>query len=182
LRFALGEGAYVEHIPDALIPQAGSRYRQLLEVSVAPGSAFVSAETIAPGRRAHGERFAYELLELTTVARRGGRELCAERLRFAPRESRVDRPGVLGEADYLVTVFAVAPESDVGALADRIDAALACADVPGARGAAGVLPNRAGAFARILAADAPGAGRMLRIAWAAARACLIGLPLPEGRK
>jgi urease accessory protein len=182
LRFALAAGAYVEHIPDALIPQAGSRYRQVLDVSVARGAAFVSVETIAPGRRAHGERFAYELLELTTVVRRDGRELCADRLRLAPGRSAVDRAGVLGEADYLVTLLAVAPDSDAGALAGRIDAALESADVAGSRGAAGELPNGAGALARSLAADAPSAGTMLRVAWAAAREYLIGIPLPEARK
>jgi urease accessory protein len=182
LRFVLSHGAYVEHVPDALIPQAGSRYHQLLDVSVAHGAVFVSAETVAPGRRAHGERFAYDLLELTTVVRRDGRELCADRLRLAPGRSPVDRPGVLGAADYLVTLFAVAPESDAGVLAGRIDAALASADVVGASGAAGELPNGSGALARILARDAPGAALMLRVAWAAARQCLAGLPLPEGRK
>jgi urease accessory protein len=182
LRFALAQGAYVEHIPDALIPQAGSRYRQVLDVSLGRDAAFVSAETIAPGRRAYGERFAYDLLELTTVVRRDGRELCADRLRLSPARSRIDRAGLLGDADYLVTVLAVAPDSDTLALAGRIDAALASADLPSARGAAGELPNGAGALARILASDAPSAGRMSRLAWAAARDYLIGLPLPEARK
>jgi urease accessory protein len=182
MRFVLGPGAYVEHIPDVLIPQAGARYRQLVEVSLGFGAAFVSAETIASGRRAHGERFAYDLLELTTVARRDGRELCSDRLRLKPTRYRVDQPGLLGEAEYLATLFAVAPESDARALAGAIDAALAGADVGEARGAAGELPGSVGALARILAKDAPSAARMVRLAWGAARECLIGLPLPEGRK
>ncbi|HEY4824235.1 MAG TPA: hypothetical protein VIH49_04220, partial [Solirubrobacteraceae bacterium] len=92
--------------------------------------------------------------------------------------------GVLGGADYLVTLLAVAPESDGGALADRIDASLASASVglAPARAAAGALPGGAGALARMLAPDAPTAGRMLRVAWAAAREFLVGLPLPELRK
>lgn len=177
LYFELAEGAYVEHIPDALIPQAGSRYRQLVSVELAAGAAFVTTETIGPGRRAHGERFAYELLELSTVARRNGRELCAERLRLEPKRARLDRAGVLGRYDYLVSLLALAPESDTSALAASIDAALA--DV---NGASGELPNNAGALARILAPDARSAERALRRAWAAARDALLGLPLPERRK
>jgi urease accessory protein len=177
LRFELLEGAYIEHIPDALIPQAGARYHQLIRVELEVGAAFVTAETIGPGRRAHGERFAYDFLELSTEVRRNGRELCAERLRLEPARARPDRAGVLGANDYLVTLLAFAPESDTSALAARIDGAVA-----DHRGAAGELPNGAGALARMLAPDANGAERVLRCAWAAAREALLGLPLPERRK
>jgi urease subunit gamma/beta len=82
--FSLGERAYVEHVPDALIPQGGARYRQHTLVELAHGSAFIGTETIAPGRLAHGEEFACERLELTTEVRFDGRELCAERLALEP--------------------------------------------------------------------------------------------------
>ena len=180
LRFELSPGAYVENMPDALIPQAGTRYRQRTVVELAAGATFVSAETIAPGRRAHGERFAYDLLELTTEVRRDGRELCVETLRLEPGRARPDVAGVLGGADYLVTLLALAPESDAASLAATIDAALAAGE--GFRGAAGELPRGAGAVVRILAPDAPSAERALRSAWAAARHALLGLPLPERRK
>jgi urease accessory protein len=173
LRFELAAGAYVENMPDALIPQAGTRY-------LAAGATFVSAETIAPGRRAHGERFAYELLELTTQVRRDGRELCVETLRLEPGRARPDVAGVLGGADYLVSLLALAPESDAARLAATIDAALAAGE--GFCGAAGELPRGAGAVVRILAPDAPSAERALRCAWAAARHALLGLSLPERRK
>ncbi len=182
LRFELGEDAYVEYIPDPLIPHAGSQHTQSMDVDLATGAMFVGCETIAPGRRARGERFAYDLLELRTSVRRGGRELCAERLRLEPRRAPPDRPGILGDADYVVSVIAVAPEADVEALARTIDEALAGHAGAGVRGAAGELPNRAGALARILARDAVTAHDALRSAWSAARMALVGLPLPERRK
>lgn len=180
LRFKLGAGAYVENIPDPLIPHAGSRYCQETSVELALGAMFVAAETVAPGRRARGERFAYDLLELRTVVSRDGQELCAEALRLEPSRARVDRAGVLGASDYLVSLIAVAPESDAGALAASIDAALA--EDGSVRGAAGELPGGVGALARILAPNAVSANRASRGAWAAVRAALIGLPLPERRK
>jgi urease accessory protein len=182
LRFVLGTGAYVEHVPDPLIPQAGSRFTQNMSVELAADAMFVAAETVAPGRRARGERFAYDLLELRTSVRRGSRELCAERLRLEPRRAPPDRQGVLGDADYLVSLIAIAPDRDVAALASAIGDALAGHSGGGARGAAGELPNCAGALARILARDAVAADESLRVAWAAARMALIGLPLPERRK
>lgn len=182
LRFVLGAGAYVEHLPDPLIPHAGSTFSQHMSVELAPDAMFVAAETVAPGRRARGERFAYDLLELQTSVRRGDRELCAERLRLEPRRAPPNRPGVLGDAEYLVSLIALAPERDVAALASAIGDAFAGHSGAGVRGAAGELPNGAGALARILAPDAVAADHALRSAWAAARLVLIGLPLPERRK
>ena len=96
VQFTLAPGAYVEHVPDSLIPQGGSRFLQRVLVDLDETATFVGAETIAPGRRAFGERFAYEFLELSTEVRCGGRELFVERLRFEPRRARPDRGGALG--------------------------------------------------------------------------------------
>jgi urease accessory protein len=180
LHFAVRDGAYVEHVPDPLIPQAGSRYRQCTSVELSGDGALVTAETISPGRRAHGERFAYDLLELSTEVRHDGRELCAETLRLEPGRARPDRAGVLADGDYLVTLLALAPAADVASLVRVVDGALEAA--PGVLGAAGELPNGAGVLARMIAADAPGAARALTVAWAAARRELAGLPLPPVRK
>jgi urease accessory protein len=177
LRFRIAERAYVEHIPDALIPQAGARYRQVACVELGDGAALVTAEMVAPGRRAHGERFAFERLELAVDVHRGGAELCADRLVLEPARARPDRAGVLGDCDYLVSLLVLAPESDAGALAASIDAVLA-----GHGGAAGELPNRAGAIARALCPTASDAEHALRGAWGAAREVLTGLPAPQRRK
>ena len=180
VRIVVGEDAYVENVPDPLIPQAGARYRQRTEIELEGGAACVSAETLAPGRRAAGERFAYGLVELETAVRHDGRELCADALSLEPARARPDRAGVLGDGDYLVTLLALAPGRDAAALAATMDGALA--GLPGVRGAAGELPHGAGALARALAPDAPAAERALRAAWGAARRALLGLPLPAVRK
>jgi urease accessory protein len=177
LQFELSAGAYAEHIPDPLIPHAGACYRQATVADLGTGAMFLTAETIAPGRRAHGERFAYKRLDLSTSVSRRGRELFADRLRLEPGRARVDRPGVLADGDYLVSLLAVAPDADVEALSARVDAALA-----GHGGAAGELPNRAGVVGRAIASTADAADRALRSAWRAARLELIGVPLPERRK
>jgi urease accessory protein len=180
VRFVVGPGAYVEHVPDVLIPQRGTRYRQRTTVELEGDAVLVTAETVSPGRRAHGERFAYDVLELQTSAWHEGRELCAESLLFEPGRARPARPGVLSDGDYLVTVLAFAPARDTARLASVVDRALTAA--PGVVGAAGELPNGAGVLARIVAGDAPSAQRGLRTAWGAARRELIDAPLPPVRK
>lgn len=180
LRFELEPGAYVEHIPDALIPQQGTRFHQRTVVDVAPGAAFVGAETIGPGRRAHGERFAYDSVTLTTEVWRAGREICTDTMRLQPPRARPDRRGVLSRHDYLVSLLVVAPERDSARLAAAIDDALA--DEPSLFGGAGELPHQAGAVARILCDSAPDAQRALRTAWRTAREQLLELGLPAVRK
>ena len=87
---------------------------------------------------------------------------------------------MLSDGDYLVTVLAFAPARDTARLAHEVDRALMAA--PGVIGAAGELPNGAGVLARVMADDAPGAQRGLRVAWGAARRALIDAPLPPVRK
>ncbi|HEX4805916.1 MAG TPA: urease accessory protein UreD, partial [Conexibacter sp.] len=89
VRVQVEPGAYVENVPDALIPQARTRYRQRTVIELAEGGMCVTAETVAPGRRAFGERFAYDLLELRTDVLRDGRELCSETLRLEPGRARL---------------------------------------------------------------------------------------------
>jgi urease accessory protein len=180
LRFDVGAGAYVEHLPDPIIPQAGARLRQRTVVDLGADAAFVGAETIGPGRRARGESFRYELVELRTNARRAGRELCADTIRLEPDGRDPRRPGVLGGYEYLVTLLAIAPERDAEALARRLDDALARESA--VVGAAGALPRGAGAMARALTAGPLEARRALLSMWREARAELAGLPLPTVRK
>jgi urease accessory protein len=180
LEFRVGPGAYVEHIPDPLIPHAGARFSQRLVADVALGGIFLAAETVAPGRRAHGESFEYEAVVLHTEARRGARELCVDRIVLEPARRDPRRPGVLGAPGYLVTLMAVAPEHDATGLAGTLDGVLAAE--AGALGAAGELPGGAGALARVLAPDALAARRALRQLWRTARQALVQLPLPPVRK
>lgn len=180
LRFQIACGAYLEHIPDRLIPHAGARFRQRTVAELVGGAAFVASESVGPGRRAFGERFEYGILELATEIRHNGREICADRVELEPHRADPSRAGALGGEDYLVSLLAIAPATDAEALAAAIDRELAAAR--GFRGAAGTLPNGAGALARMVAPSATAADRALRAAWSAARHALLGLPIPERRK
>ena len=180
LAFALAPHVYLEYLPDPIIPQAGAQLEQRLEVELAHDAAFVTAETVGPGRRPLGERFAYERLSFRTDVRRDGHSLCIDALELEPRRRRPDAPGILGRHAYAGTVLAAAPEHDVEALAEAMHAALTAR--PDVLGAASVLPNGAGAGARVLSDSAPAARRALVEVWRVARERLVGLPLPELRK
>lgn len=179
LHIDIGAGAIVEHIPDALIPHPGARYRQRTEVHLAAGATFIGSEILAPGRL--GERFLFAEVDLRTTVQHEGREVCADAVRFAPvGSSSPARSGVLGRYSWLVSVLAVAPRADGNAVADRLDAALA--SQPDVLAAAGVLPGQCGAIVRVLADGALPARRALLCAWSEIRDELLGLPLPPLRK
>ncbi len=181
LRFELSPGAYVENMPDALIPQAGTRYRQRTVVELAAGATFVSAETIAPGRRAHGERFAYDLLELTTEVRRDGRELLR-------RDACAWSPGASGPTSRAC--------SAARTTSSRCSPSRRSRTPPRWRRRSTPRSPRAKAFAArrasCRAAPAPSCASSRRTRPApsvrcaapgrAARHALLGLPLPERRK
>jgi urease accessory protein len=85
--FCVLSGGALDVWPEYLIPQAGARYRQDTRVEVAPGGTLLWTETIAPGRTAHGETFAFTELRIATDIRYGATQLVRERHRLAPPDS-----------------------------------------------------------------------------------------------
>jgi urease accessory protein len=173
IELVLDDGAYIELLPEPVIPHAGSRFEQRLEAELAPRAALVAGEILAPGRLARGELFAYERLLLSTRVTQGGRELCVDTLLLEPRLRSPAARGLLGGSRYLATLLVVAPERP--GLAEQVAAGVL-------EGASGELPNDAGVVVRILA-DAPAvAARALARAWSVAREALLGHPAPRLRK
>ena len=58
------ENALLEYLPDPVIPFAGSRYSQRTAVHLSEGAGLFWWETLAPGREARGEVFAYDELRV----------------------------------------------------------------------------------------------------------------------
>jgi urease accessory protein len=180
MRVDVGRGAYVEYVPDPIIPQAGARLIQDTVVELGEGGVFLAAETLSPGRRARGERFAYDRIRLRLEARRDGRELCVDTMELVPSRRAPDARGMLGARDYLVSLVVLCPERDTTRLAAVLDAGLdGRADL---LGAADELPKGSGAVVRILAGSAMAAREALLGAWATARAEVLDLALPAIRK
>ncbi len=65
----VGEGSYLEYIPDQIIPFRNSRFYQEVELSVHDNATLIYSETIVPGRVASGEKFEYDICYIKTIAR-----------------------------------------------------------------------------------------------------------------
>jgi urease accessory protein len=104
-------GAWLEWMPELFIPQAGCRYRQNNEIHVADGGGLYMVETLAPGRVAHGETFAFDRIYWNTRLWHDGRLILAERYPMAPSsdQSLRDLTGEL-HLPYFASALLVHPE------------------------------------------------------------------------
>src|SRR5262249_36656345 len=83
-RVRIAEGGLLEHAPDQLIPFADSLYKQSTSIELAQNAGLFWWETLAPGRLARGECFAYKLLQLETEITAGDLPIACERFQLEP--------------------------------------------------------------------------------------------------
>ncbi len=88
-RFEVASGAWLEFWPELFIPQAGTRFAQRTELRIEPGGEVLFVESLAPGRVASGEAFAYERLEWETDLWVGERLAARERYSLFPESEAV---------------------------------------------------------------------------------------------
>ncbi len=98
-------GGLLEYLPDQLIPFAGSRYQQSTRIELAQDAGLFWWETIAPGRLAHSESFAYELLQIEMEVLAGTRSIACERFRLEPQHTPLASPARLGKYLYTSSFF-----------------------------------------------------------------------------
>lgn len=98
-------GALLEYLPDPLIPFARARYRQSTNIRLAPDAGLFWWETIAPGREAHGERFAYESLEMALEITANDCPIALERYQLRPQETPLSSLARLGPYLYHTTFY-----------------------------------------------------------------------------
>ncbi len=180
VKLTLERNAYVEYLPEPLIPQAGSKLRQHVTVDLAQGAQFLMGDVVSPGRAARGEMFAFDGLERRTVIRRAGAELAVDALCLEPGKWPPGRPGVFGSYSYLASVVVVAPEAESTQWRDRISDAVA--GLPGVLAGAGSLPRDVGMIIRILSPSLIAATSSVESLWGVIRSCLGKGAAPRRRK
>ncbi len=78
-RFSVENGGMLDVWPEYVIPQTGSSYRQKSCIEIADGGTLFWTESIAPGRTAHGEVFAFREMRIATDIFWRGRQILRER-------------------------------------------------------------------------------------------------------
>jgi urease accessory protein len=85
-RFHVAAGAWLDVMPEPLVPHRGARYRQVTSVDVERGGALFFVDQLVPGRIAHGEAWLWDQLCLDLTVRFGGELILRERLDQSGRE------------------------------------------------------------------------------------------------
>src|ERR1700730_677010 len=95
----------LEYLPDQLIPFAGSRYCQETQIMLGRNAGLFWWETIAPGREASDEVFAYNLLQIKTSISAGGEPLALENMKLEPTRRSLFSLARFGSYRYLSSFY-----------------------------------------------------------------------------
>lgn len=97
--------AVLEYLPDIVIPFGGSRCSQLTDVSLGPNAGFIGWESLAAGRVASGEEFAFDYFHSEVSLRSETRPLAMERYSLEPCARDPRSPVRWGRFRYLATLY-----------------------------------------------------------------------------
>jgi urease accessory protein len=177
--FKLDDGAFLEYVPDPLIPYAAASYRQQSTWEVEESATLIVGEVVAAGREARGERAAYRRIETEIEARRpDGRVLFRDACRLGEISQRVRGISGLTDATAIGSLFLVSSTFRASAF----DALREHPTVATCRAGWSDLPSGAGAWFKVLAPDTASAVAAVRAAWESARRALLGYGLPPSRR
>jgi urease accessory protein len=108
-------GAWLEVMPEPLVPHRGSRYRQMTTIDVEKDGALFFVDQLMPGRVGHGEAWRWTRLCLELTVRVDGERVLRERL----DQSGDDLRGLAelagsGVAACFANAVLIAPETSDG--------------------------------------------------------------------
>ena len=178
IRLVVGAGAILEWVPEHTIPFAGSRFRQVIHVRLAPGATVILWDAMASGRIARGERWAFASLENDLTLTTASGDSLTERFRLDHHDHLDRHPAGIARAwDYVGSLYVVsdAMNADVWkTLEARVSDVL---DAEPGRLLGGVsTPSVSGLVVKLVTRSAPTLTATLERLWTAVRLTLWGLP------
>jgi urease accessory protein len=109
MQVRIAAGAYLEYLPDQLIPFAGSRFEQTARVELDPGASLIWWDRVAPGREASGEIFRYHSLASHFEIIANGQPIAIERWTLTPfgtsHLTRLDSIARLGRFHHFASCY-----------------------------------------------------------------------------
>ncbi len=177
--FLVRAGGSLDVYPEISIPQRDSRSIQNTAIEIDPGGELIYLETLAPGRVASGEAFAFARYAWSTDIRLGGRLVHRERAALTPRDRSLEGLRAVFPVSYYAGLVVISPA------AEKWDAdfprALASAEAGPALKIASSKLNAGGWSIRMLAADSVALRNGIRRAREAIYRRL-GRPEPDARR
>lgn len=177
--FALEHDAYLEYLPDPLIPHRQARFASSTTITLAPSASLLYSEIVLNGRKHHhpDECFGATVLSLaTTAARPGGASLFTEKLHIEPAKQAMRQTGVMDRFDVFGNVILCTPPDKADRIHERVGAEVDLAE--GVAFGACRLPNNAGLIYKVLGRDSAQVKAKVRDFWAVAREEITGAAIP----
>jgi urease accessory protein len=176
----LADNAYLEFLPDPVIPHRQARYASDTRIFVDPTATILLSEIIQPGRRHHhpDECFGATVMSISTVgARPCGPTLFIEKLVIEPQRYSMQQTGVMDSFEIFGNVILCTPKDKADRIFDRVEADV---DIEGglAFGAC-QLPNDAGLIYKVLGRETSLVKAKVREFWGVVREEVIGAGLPS---
>ncbi len=176
--FSVADGAYLEYLPEPLIPHRRARYLSETRITIAPTATLLCSEIVQPGRKHHhpDESFGATLLSLATSAQRpDGRALFNEKLLIDPVRRPVRQTGVMDSFDVLANVILLTPKEGADRVHARVDAHVDHEE--GVAFGACHLPNDAGLIFKALGRETEQVKAKVREFWGIVREEITGTAL-----
>lgn len=176
----LEENAYLEYLPEPIIPSRHTRYISDTSIVIDPTAAMFYSEIFMPGRKYYkeGELFEYDVLSICAHAERpDGKQLFREKFVIEPALGHIRDCGVMHFYDVFANVIVLAPKE----AAERIYARTEPFIDRERRLAAGItrLPNEAGLLFKVLGMEPSPVKKTVRNFCSTVREAIKGKPLPE---
>ncbi|MDE6444059.1 MAG: urease accessory protein UreD [Muribaculaceae bacterium] len=175
----LEEDAYLEFIPEPVIPCRNTRFISDTRLCVDKTATVVYSEIFMGGRKYYkdGELFEYDILSVCSHGERpDGEQLFREKFIIDPKIEHPRNPGVMGSFDVFANVIVMTPPEQ----ADKIYEATSVFFDKGKGLAAGItyLPGKAGLLYKVLGMEPGPVKKMVRDFAGLVRLNVKGKPMP----
>ena len=145
----VGDGCYLELVPDQLIPYRNSRFYQRVNMQVHHNATAIYSEIITPGRVTSGEHFQYDICCLkTTATDQNSRLRFVDTLLLEPKRQKLFNGFGFESRSVFANMYILTKNIVAKTLSDDIHCIL---NKNSANGSASVLPRNDGVFARMIA-------------------------------
>ncbi|MEP7153310.1 MAG: urease accessory protein UreD, partial [Nitrospira sp.] len=109
VHLSIEPGAVLEWFPEVTIPFAGSRFAQTMDVRLAKGATALIWDSLASGRIARGERWAFASLRNEIRITTASGDQLLERFEVRPDQGQA---GLVSAFDYVASFFVVSDATD----------------------------------------------------------------------
>lgn len=185
IKMSLGENAYLEYIPDQIIPYADSRFTQETALSIHETATIIYAETVTSGRAGMGESFAYESCNLRMRAADQNQTFrFVDSARMTPlRSPGISTFGIMNKYGVISSLYILTKQKHVQHLQKNIEKIiLQRHNDTAVDGGAAVMSGRTGVLVRLLGDDNESVKSVVNESVACARKMILDAPFTNVRK